>query len=258
MVKNKTVLVVAAVEGFIVKGVEAKLKGLNLEPVFCPLKVNDIKNKSNGIEFILLFIDDNTNVSADALVYIKDYCFENDKQIMFIGSENDHQDLVKYIPDKYIYEFFKRPLDMDHFLDEVEKYTDEQNKIARKKSILIVDDDVSYMAMIMDWLKDTYRVSLVNSGMQAITWLATNHADLILLDYEMPVTTGPQVLEMIKSDPAYNSVPVMFLTGKGDKESIMKVVALKPAGYLLKTVQRNELRDTLGKFFATRNADGIV
>ena len=256
--QKKTVLVVAAVEGFIVKGVEAKLRGLDLEPVFCSLKVNEIKDKSKGIEFILLFIDDNTDVAADALVYIKDYCFENDKQIMFIGSENDHQELVKYIPDKYIHEFFKRPLDMDHFLNEVEKYTDDQSKQARKKSILIVDDDVAYMSIIMEWLKDVYRVSMVNSGMQAITWLATNQADLILLDYEMPITSGPQVLEMIKSDPAYSGVPVMFLTGKGDKESIMKVLALKPAGYLLKTVQRNDLRDTLGKFFATRNADGVV
>ena len=35
------------------------------------------------------------------------------------------------------------------------------------------------------------------SGMEAITWLAGNTADLILLDYEMPITTGPQVLQMI-------------------------------------------------------------
>ena len=38
------------------------------------------------------------------------------------------------------------------------------------------------------------------------------------------------------------NIPVMFLTGKGDKESIMKVLSLKPAGYLLKTIERAKLR----------------
>ena len=126
---------------------------------------------------------------------------------------------------------------------------DEGNQQARRKNILIVDDDVAYMSMIMDWLKDTYRVSLANSGMQAITWLAKNHADLILLDYEMPITSGPQVLEMIRSDAETADIPVMFLTGRGDKESIMRVLSLKPAGYLLKTVQKKELRDTISKYF---------
>ena len=108
--------------------------------------------------------------------------------------------------------------------------------------------------MIMGWLKDTYRVSLVNSGVEAITWMATNKPDLVLLDYEMPITNGPQVLQMIRSSNELASTPVMFLTGKGDKESIMQVLSLKPAGYLLKTVDRNGLRETLAGFFAKQLA----
>ncbi len=46
----------------------------------------------------------------------------------------------------------------------------------------------------------------------------------------------------------------MFLTGKSDKESIMKVLALKPVGYLLKTVDKKELNENIGKYFATHNA----
>ena len=41
----------------------------------------------------------------------------------------------------------------------------------------------------------------------------------------------------------------MVLTGKSDKESVMKVVALKPEGYFLKTIQKEELLENLKEFF---------
>ena len=73
--------------------------------------------------------------------------------------------------------------------------------------------------------------------------------DLILLDHEMPVTSGPQVLEMLRSDPETRSIPVIFLTGKSDRESVMAVVNLKPEGYFLKTIDKKELLSNLSKFF---------
>ena len=90
---------------------------------------------------------------------------------------------------------------------------------------------------------------MANSGLQAIKWLGSNKVDLILLDYEMPVTNGPQVLEMLRADDETKNIPVMFLTGKGDKESVMKVVSLKPEGYFLKTIQKDELLEKLEEFF---------
>ena len=90
---------------------------------------------------------------------------------------------------------------------------------------------------------------MANSGLQAIKWLGKNKADLILLDHEMPVTSGPQVLEMLRSDPETASIPVMFLTGKSDKESVMAVLSLRPEGYFLKTIEREELLQQLKDFF---------
>ncbi len=143
---------------------------------------------------------------------------------------------------------------MDMLLNGVEKFYDEDQKISRRKSILIVDDDVSYMNIIAEWIKDKYRISMVTTGTQAITWLAKNHADLILLDYEMPVTSGPQVLEMIRSDKELADIPVMFLTGRGDKESIMNVLELKPDGYLLKSIDKNGLHENIANFFSSQAA----
>ena len=93
---------------------------------------------------------------------------------------------------------------------------------------------------------------MANSGLRAIKWLGSNKVDLILLDYEMPVTDGPQVLEMLRSDEETKGIPVIFLTGKDDKESVMSVLALKPEGYVLKTSGKNEIVNTVSKFFVNR------
>lgn len=88
-------------------------------------------------------------------------------------------------------------------------------------------------------------------------YIADNRPDLILLDYEMPVISGPQVLEMIRSETKVDSIPVIFLTGKGDRESVMKVLELKPDGYLLKTTDKAALLKSLEDFFEKRKYEQL-
>lgn len=102
---------------------------------------------------------------------------------------------------------------------------------------------------IKKWLEDRYQVILANSGAMAIKYLATNRPDLVLLDYEMPVVDGSQVLQMIRSETEFCDIPVIFLTGKNDKESIMKVLELKPEGYLLKTMEPQKIIQEIDNFF---------
>ena len=88
-------------------------------------------------------------------------------------------------------------------------------------------------------------------------YLAENKPDLILLDYEMPVTSGPQVLEMIRNEKNVEMVPVIFLTGKGDRESVMKVLELKPDGYLLKSTEKAALLKFIADFFEKKKYEQL-
>ena len=157
--------------------------------------------------------------------------------------------MEKIIPSELVEGEYARPFDMAKVMEHIGDFMDEESLLQRKKMILVVDDDPTYLKLIKEWLKDDYRVSMANSGMQAITWLANNEADLVLLDYEMPTIKGSKVFEMLKSESSSANIPVMFLTGKSDKEAIMEVLSLKPAGYLLKTIDRKTLLGTLDKFF---------
>ena len=91
--------------------------------------------------------------------------------------------------------------------------------------------------------------------MQAITYLANHSPDLILLDYDMPITPGPQVMEMIRSEYNAKEVPIIFLTGKSDRESIMNVMKLKPQGYLLKAMTREDIVAAVDNYFQTHKWD---
>ena len=150
-------------------------------------------------------------------------------------------------------EWFKRPLVMDDLLRSIQKYMEDNTAEKRKKTVLIVDDDITYMRTVYEWLKQEYHVGMASNGVQAISYLAKTKADLVLLDYEMPIANGPQVLSMLKSDTETGHVPVMFLTGHSDRESVLSVVGLKPADYLLKTIDKEGLLKKLEEFFKKKD-----
>ena len=63
------------------------------------------------------------------------------------------------------------------------------------------------------------------------------------------VCKGDQVLEMIRSEPEFADIPVIFLTSKDDPDIVRKVLALKPEGYLLKYLKPVELRKRIQDYF---------
>ena len=143
-----------------------------------------------------------------------------------------------------------RPLDMDDVADDLVELAEAHEEFRRKKTIMVVDDDRDFL-MIMDyWMKKKYYVIGVNSGVEAVTYLQ-HHAspDLILLDYQMPDLDGYDVMQWLHGTPQTADIPIIFLTGVNDRESVMRIVKHKPDGYLLKTSRKTELLDALERFF---------
>ena len=102
-----------------------------------------------------------------------------------------------------------------------------------------------------DRLSGKYDVTVVKSGMQAISYIGQHKPDLMLLDYEMPVTSGPQVMEMLRSEDSTKDIPIVFLTGKSDRDSVLSVMRLRPQGYLLKSTKKEDIIASIDNFFET-------
>lgn len=114
-----------------------------------------------------------------------------------------------------------------------------------KAKVLVVDDDPMILRGVKAMLDDRYQVTLATSGVRAISAIAKNRPDVILLDYEMPVCDGKQTLEMIRSDETIRDIPVVFLTGVSDKSHIYAVLALRPFGYIVKPAEKERLIETI-------------
>lgn len=115
----------------------------------------------------------------------------------------------------------------------------------QRKQILVVDDSPLMLKLLKENLRGIYDVATAISGQIALKFLQRKHADLILLDYEMPEESGPVVLEKIRANPDTSSIPVIFLTGVTDSGKIKEALVLKPQGYLLKPIDHDKLIETI-------------
>lgn len=249
---NKKILLVRNEETFLVNAIKNALLDAKFLVTEATYVLSDLSGKTKDTDLILLYTDTEFEDHRDVMVYFKDLCIDENMIMIVIGNKDAFNLVHQYIPKEDVAYEIERPLDMADLVQKALIVTDDEYEFQRRKSILIVDDDPTFLQMIREWLKDTYRIGMANSGTQAVAWLATNKADLILLDYDMPVLDGPKVLEMLRSESFSSSTPVMFLTGKNDKESVTNVIALKPADYLLKTISKDKLLSTLDAFFKAR------
>ena len=249
---NKEIMLIGEKESFLIRVLMKKLAEANIGVFFVEATINAIQQEWHRVAAAAYYLDTAETIKPDLMHYLHDKLLESDIKIALIGEKTDTQEAKNYLSDDLLLDVFLRPLDTDKFIASLTSHIASLSGIGAKKSILVVDDDPTYLGVVRDWLRERYRVSIVGSGLQAIKWLGMNTADLILLDHEMPVTSGPQVLEMLRSDPETSSIPVFFLTGKSDKESVMQVMSLKPENYLLKSIGKQELLEKVDLFFSKR------
>lgn len=89
----------------------------------------------------------------------------------------------------------------------------------RRPRIMVVDDDEINTEVICALLGDEYDIIPANSGREAFSKLKVLRPDLILLDMHMPEMSGHDVIRVLKQDPAYADIPVVFLTADDNVEA---------------------------------------
>ncbi len=103
-------------------------------------------------------------------------------------------------------------------------------------NILIIDDDPDILKFLVGLFDDQIGVSFAPNGAKALEHVQANKPDLILLDVEMPEMDGFEVCRRLKSDPATQHIPVIFLTAMADEKDITEGLRLGAVDYITKPI----------------------
>ncbi len=104
----------------------------------------------------------------------------------------------------------------------------------RRKTVFLVDDDLTNLTVGISALEECYDVLTLSSGELLIKMLEKSVPDLILLDVEMPGMNGYETIRHIKRNPATAAIPVIFLTAKSDGGSELEGLSLGAVDYIVK------------------------
>lgn len=114
--------------------------------------------------------------------------------------------------------------------------------------ILVVDDDeFSRKLLVRQLAIEGYLcVDVAEDGRQALDRLGREHADLVLLDIEMPQLDGIEVLRRLKADSHLRAIPVIVISGVGEIASVVQCIELGAEDYLSKPFNPVILRARIG------------
>jgi DNA-binding response OmpR family regulator len=110
------------------------------------------------------------------------------------------------------------------------------------KEILIVDDEQNVIMPLQFLMEQQgYRVMIAERGEDALELISRYKPDLVLLDIMLPGIDGWEVCEIVRLNPNYRNIRIIFLTAKGREVEIAKGLALGADAYITKPFSNAEL-----------------
>jgi CheY-like chemotaxis protein len=114
------------------------------------------------------------------------------------------------------------------------------------KKVLIVDDDQVIRLLLSDYLTSCgFEVETLESGIQCLESLSKGLPDVLLLDFQMPVMTGLEVLESIRKDENMKNLPVIMLSANKDTEKLVTNSGVTADLFIIKPCEMSAIHDAV-------------
>ncbi len=103
------------------------------------------------------------------------------------------------------------------------------------RRVLVIDDqdDIRELAVVFLELDGSFSVTVAAGGEEGLSAAKSEQPDVILLDVMMPGMSGTEVQTLLRNEPATQHIPVVFLTGSGDRDRA-ELLALGALGVISK------------------------
>ncbi len=219
-----------------------ELEGLGLKPVQIAASQATLEDLPPEPIHIMLCLSDDIDTSVFYILKVNSkkygwhvYFVRNDVGLSMTEEE--------YMKETSPFIFTRWPISIDTFFKAYNW------NLRDRKRILVVDDDVMVLRKIRALLQDKYEVYMISSGVAALEFLEKHEVELVLLDFMMPEMDGPEILGRLRMQEATSKLPVIFLTAKDDRESVITALNKKANGYILKSRAPNEIVEIINDFF---------
>jgi DNA-binding response OmpR family regulator len=136
--------------------------------------------------------------------------------------------------------FLQKSLSAAQVMQEVSKVLARSNTPDAK--IFVVDDD----SQLLDFLKELlepwgFRLTLLDNPNQFWTTLEQANPDLLILDVEMPDFNGIELCQVVRNDPEWSDLPILFLSAHTDADTIYSVFTAGADDFVNKPIVGPEL-----------------
>ncbi|MBP7060673.1 MAG: response regulator [Candidatus Moranbacteria bacterium] len=112
-----------------------------------------------------------------------------------------------------------------------------EQEIWTKKKVCIIDDDPDLREIYLTkFNQEGFDVSLAVDGEEGLRIIREKHPDIILLDLQMPVKNGIEVLQELDTDEIFSKIPVIVLTNIDNEEAFKEVGKFETRFYLIKSL----------------------
>jgi len=108
--------------------------------------------------------------------------------------------------------------------------------------ILLVEDEKSLVELLRYNLEQSgYRVSIATNGEEALTSVADDRPDLVLLDWMLPLMSGLEVCRQLRRQPTTSNIPIIMLTARGEEGDRIRGLDAGADDYVSKPFSPSEL-----------------
>jgi DNA-binding response OmpR family regulator len=124
-----------------------------------------------------------------------------------------------------------------------------------KKTILVIDDEMSIRMLLENFLSKTYNVITRNDGQEGLKYLEEgNMPELIVADIQMPNLDGYDFLQNVRASGFFKNIPMIMLSGIESSKERVKCLKLGADDYLVKPFNPEELAIRIENLIKRRGA----
>ena len=122
-------------------------------------------------------------------------------------------------------------------------------------TVLVAEDNPQHLELLETYLENVSEVRVVSAanGLEAMTKVAQESPDLVLLDIMMPKMSGFEVCKRIKNDPKTRDIIVVMVTALNETSDIERAAECGTDDYLSKPVDRKALVDLIRNLLTAKS-----